>query len=169
MPISNDFYGSVVEAAEYFGCKLRAPAWDDAKPRERKSALVQATQIIDTLSYKGCKASVYVLPETATEAEIRQAEYDQPLEFPRDLDSTVPEVIRKACYEIAYALLDGVDPEMELESLGVSSQGLESVRTTYARNQRPVDHIINGVPSAQAWRWLLPFLRDGQSIHITRV
>jgi len=56
-----------------------------------------------------------------------------------------------------------------LENLGITSQGYASVRTTYARNQVPIEHIINGVPSPQAWRWLKPFLRDDDAIKLSRV
>ncbi len=67
------------------------------------------------------------------------------------------------------ALLDDRDPDMELEALGISSQGIESVRTTYARNQVPIEHLINGVPSTLAWRLIRPFLRDSDSIKLIRV
>ena len=51
------------------------------------------------------------------------AEGSQELEFPRGADTEVPEAIRRACYEIAHTLLDGKDPELELENLGIVSQG----------------------------------------------
>ena len=50
-------------------------------------------------------------------------------------------MIRCACYEIGHSLLDGKDPEMELENLGVISQGYGSVRTTYSRTH-VVEHIV---------------------------
>lgn len=58
---------------------------------------------------------------------------------------------------------------MELETLGISSQGIDSVRTTYARNQVPIEHLINGVPSNAAWRLLRPFLRDEDAVKLVRV
>jgi hypothetical protein len=64
--------------------------------------------------------------------DIRAAEAEQALEFPRGEDTEVSEAIRIACYEIAHSLLDGKDPEIELENLGMVSQGYESVRTTYS-------------------------------------
>ncbi|MGN6461659.1 MAG: methionine synthase [Pseudolabrys sp.] len=67
------------------------------------------------------------------------------------------------------SLLDGKDPELELENLGISSQGYESVRTTFSRSQVPIEHIINGVPNASAWRLLRPFLRDEDAIKLARV
>src|SRR5690606_27134828 len=101
--------------------------------------------------------------------EIRAAEASQVLEFPRGDDTEVPEAIRRACYEIAHALLDGKDPEMELEALGITSQGFHSVRTTYSRNQVPIEHLIHGVPAVLAWNLLKPFLRDDDAIRLSRV
>ncbi len=170
--MNQDFYGTVVEATEYFASRLHEQAWSMASVVDRPKALWAATIIIDTLNYKGYKNSVYELLEAnsgSTAAEIRVAEAEQALEFPRGADTVVPEVIRKAAYEIAHDLLDGKDPELELENLGIVSQGYASVRTSYARGQVPLEHIINGVPTPQAWRWLRPFLRDDDAIKLARV
>ncbi len=167
-----EFYGTVVEATEYFSHRLNERAWTQAAVLDREKALWAAMMIIDTLNYKGYKHPVYVLLEANSEAtatEIRVAEASQVLEFPRGADTIVPEVIRKAAYEIAHDLLDGKDPELELENLGIVSQGYASVRTSYARNQVPLEHIINGVPTPQAWRWLKPFLRDDDAIKLARI
>lgn len=171
MTINTDYYGTLDEAATYFANRLHERAWTGATPTDRPKALWAATRIIDTLSYKGEKAAVYAVvlaDEDATEEEKREASLTQPLEFPRGSDTEVPEAIRIATYEIAHSLLDGKDPEAELERLGISSQGFESVRTTYARNQQPIDHIINGVPNALAWRLIRPFLRDGEQLKLVR-
>lgn len=189
MSINTEYYGDVTEAGEYFAMRLHETAWTAASIADRPKALWAATQIIDTLNYKGFKAPVWTLLQTysltdiphynpdasasgvvqPTMDAIRTAEASQPLEFPRGADTTVPEAIRKACYEIAHSLLDGKDPEIELENLGISSQGYSSVRTTFARDQVPIEHLINGVPNAMAWRLLRPFLRDGDAIKLSRV
>jgi hypothetical protein len=172
MSINTEIYGSVAEANEYFTNRLHSPAWLRAPVDDRPKALWAATMVIDALNYKGNKHTVYTLlavNANATATEIRAAEALQALEFPRGADTTVPESIRKASYEVAYALLDGKDPELELENLGITSQGYASVRTTYARNQVPIEHIINGVPSPQAWRWLKPFLREDDAVKLSRV
>jgi len=183
MPINSTFYGTVLEAADYFGNRLHETAWSDATADERVRALVAATRVIDTLNYKGYKKPVYDLLQTfglvdiplvavqgsPSQQQIETAEKSQALEFPRGTDTDVPEAIRVACYEIAHSLLDGKDPEHELENLGVSSHGYSSLRTTYSRGQVPIEHIINGVPNAQAWRLIRPFLRDGDQIRLTRV
>lgn len=170
--MNQDYYGTVVEAGQYFDFRLFEQAWSAAESTDRPKALWAATLIVDTLNYKGLKNTVYELLEAdadATDVEIRVAEEAQPLEFPRGADTEVPEIIRKATYEIAHSLLDGKDPELELENLGIVSQGYASVRTSYSRNQVPLEHIINGVPATQAWRWLKPFLRDDDAIKLARI
>ena len=178
MAIDTTYYGSVDDANNYFSMRLHADAWLDASPSDWPKALWAATQIIDTLNYKGCKAAVYavILNNPHRECErwymeplIRAAEASQVHEFPRGVDTEVPVAILNACYEIAYSLLDGKDPELELENLGVISQGYSSVRTTYNRNQVPIEHLINGVPNALAWRLIRPFLRDGDSVTLSRI
>ncbi len=172
MAIRSSYYGSLEEAEDYFDGRLHESAWTGAAVADRPKALRAATRIIDTLNFKGYKNTVYLLFDDdpdATDEEIREQEAAQELEFPRGADTEVPEAIRIACYEIAHSLLDGKDPEMELENLGVVSQGISSVRTSYARNQVPIEHIINGVPNATAWRLLRPFLRDEDAIKLSRV
>lgn len=183
MAISTEYYGSISEANDYFAMVLHQRAWSLSNNDDRARALYAATLVIDTLNFKGQKHSVYQLllanpqylsPITAADrlaaqAAIRAADVAQELEFPRGADTEVPEAIRRSCYEIALSLLDGKDPEVELETLGIVSQGYGSVRTTYNRAQVPIEHLINGVPAAKAWRWLRPFLRDDDAIKLSRV
>ena len=150
--------------------RRRGPAPADAN---REKALIAARGIIDSLNYKGIKHSVYTLCGSSDlgrrEDDIRAAEASQPLEFPRGDDTTVPEAIRIAEYEIAYALLDGKDPELELENLAISAMGYGAVKTSYERSQLPIEHIINMVPSSVAWRLLRPFLRDSDALKLSRL
>ena len=179
-----DHYGTLAEAEDYFDNRLHEFAWSNAQPIERPKALIFATRIIDTLNFKGNKAAVYVLLNNAgcsqnilealemgcvSRDDVQAASLTQNLEFPRGSDTAVPNVIKCACFEIAHSLLDGKDPEIELENLGVISQGYASVRTTYSRGHVPVEHIVNYVPNALAWRWIRPFLRDEDAIILTRV
>jgi hypothetical protein len=147
--VTFNHYGTLEEAGTYFANRLHEEAWTAATDSDHERALIAATRIIDTLNYKGSS--------------------DGPLEFPRGDDTEVPEAIRIACYEIAHSLLDGKDPELELENLGISSQGLASVRTTFNRSQVPIEHIVNGVPNATAWRLLRPFLRDKDAVKLLRI
>lgn len=181
MTIAINYYGTLIEGNDYFDSRLHERSWFASSVDERPKALWAATRIIDTLNFKGFKAAVWTLLQEhgltdypkyvtkPTEDEIREAYLSQSLEFPRGSDTDVPQDIRIACYELAHSLLDGKDPEMELENLGVASQGYPSVRTTYNRAQLPIEHLINGVPNMLAWRLLRPFLRDGDAIKLSRV
>jgi hypothetical protein len=171
-----EYYGTIEEANEYFENRLHEWAWTDASSDDRRKALINATAIIDALNFKGEKAAVYdvIYDEDGEEVdwsedEVIEAELSQGLEFPRGTDVEVPDQIKIACWEISHALLDGVDPDLELENLGVVSQGIASVRTTYNRNHTQIEHLMNGIPSAAAWRYLRPFLRDTKAIKLSRV
>ncbi len=184
MAIGEDIYGSVPEATDYFASRLHEHAWTGAVPTDRPKALLAATRIIDYLNFKGEKAAIHTLllangcacdASSALEAgcvtkeQLQEASLSQPLEFPRGSDTEVPEAIRRACYEIAHSLLDDKDPELELENLGITSHGFASVRTSYSRSHVPIEHLINMVPNAMAWRILKPFIRDDDAVKLRRV
>ena len=179
-----DHYGTVAQATDYFANRLHEFAWTKAKPVDRPKALMFSTRIIDTLNFKGNKASVQSLLTASdcdcdirdalnngcvTQEQVQTASLAQNLEFPRGSDTVVPDTIICACYEISHSLLDNKDPELELENLGILSHGYASVRTTYSRSHVPIEHLINYVPNALAWRWLKPFLRDEDAIILTRI
>jgi hypothetical protein len=168
-------YATTAEAQAYFDQRLHELAWSEASQGDREKALIAATRIIDRLNFKGYKATVYAYlaglddPSLATQEEINAASREQELQFPRDADTEVPKEILLACFEIAYALLDGIDPDVELENLAIISHGYASVRTTYSRSHNPPEHLNAGVPSATAWRYLRPFLREPGGITLSRV
>jgi len=165
-------YGTIQDAEDYFACRLHESAWSQASAVDRTPALIEATRIIDSLNFKGNKSTVYdalEADEDATDATLRAANAAQALEFPRGADTAVPERIVWATYEIAHALLDGVDPEIELENMSMNDHGIGSVRASFNRSQEPLEHFMNGVPSATAWKYLKPFLRDDRQRRLTRV
>ncbi|NJL71454.1 MAG: hypothetical protein HC888_07460 [Candidatus Competibacteraceae bacterium] len=110
-----------------------------------------ATRRIDRLRFAGCRA-----------------DSEQENEFPRGSDTVVPDDIKIACCEIAYALLDGQNPEVDINDLAVSSQGFHGVRNAFEREYH-LAHIANGIPSAFAWSYLRPYLRDVSEVKISRV
>ena len=172
MAIDATFYGTLDEANDYFAKRLHEFAWSAASMADREKALIAATRLIDDLNFKGYRAAVHALSQShpnATVAEIQAVEVTQPHEFPRGADTVVPEAIRRATYEIAHSLLDNKDPELELETLTVTSMGYGSVRTSYERNQVPIEHIVNLIPSALAFKLLRPFLRDDDAVKLSRV
>jgi len=173
-------YGTVAEADSYFGTRLYSTAWDTASAGNKTKALEQATRIIDRLNFAGEKNAAHLVRISLTgrddfEINLTQEQYDailaagltQELEFPRGSDTVVPGDIKIACYEIAYALIDGVDPDREYEDQGVISQGYASVRTTYDRSI-VLEHTNSGIPSPTAWRYLRPFIKSGKNLKILR-
>lgn len=144
-------YATRTEAQAYFDERLNVDAWDDASSADQTKALAQATKIIDQLNYRGEKY-----------------DEDQENQFPRGDDIEVPQDIKDACSEIALALLDGVDPELEFENLKMTSQGYANVRSTYDAIAVP-EHFLAGVPSVTAWRYLKPYLKDASAIDMSRV
>ena len=164
-------YGTVPDGDTYFSTRLHEHAWSSASGTDKSKALVEATRAINALGFRGVKHSVYALLEAdplATEEEIRAAEESQPDQFPRDESTTVPEAVEFAAYEISHALLDGRDTEAELENLGVTSHGIQSVRVSYDRASVQTEHIANGIPSWQAWRFLLPYIDMTGAVKVKR-
>jgi len=154
-------YLTGAEAQIIANSRLNVDAWDEAVEDDGSNfgnpgsltykSLAMATAIIDRLNYQGTKTS---------STQVNQ--------FPRDDDTSIPGDIGTACFEIALALLDDVDPDLEMENLGMVSQGYANVRATYDRSV-VMPHISAGVPSATAWRYLLPYLRSPQYLNISRM
>lgn len=144
-------YASSAEADTYFATRLNASPWDDASSGNKAKAVTHATAIIDRLNFLGEKT-------VSTQAN----------QFPRNDDTTIPQDIQDACCEIAKALLDGVDPEIEIENLSMTQMQYGPAKTSYDRSRLP-EHIAHGVPSGVAWRLLKPYLRDASAVTLMRV
>jgi len=148
---TEEIYGTLVRANIYFATILNTDAWDNAIITDRQKSLIMSTRLIDRLNFAGFVA-----------------EEQQPLQFPRGTDTTIPLDIEYACYEIALALLNGFDAEQETLSLGVSSDAFSGVRTTYDGDTH-MEHIRAGIPSITAWNYLKPYLSDPRQVLISRV
>lgn len=146
-----EYYGTISRANIYFSKRLDTSAWDDAIYNDREAALIMATRAIDKLNFAGDKA-----------------DEDQSLQFPRGDDTEIPVEIEYANYELALALLDGVDQEQEVQTIGVLSEAHSGVRTTYDGDYVN-EHIRAGIPSVEAWELLYPFLRDPRQLRFSRV
>lgn len=140
------------EADTYFEGHLFSDAWDNATTANRTKAREHATRILNRLRYKGTKTD--------------DAQDD---EFPRDItNDVVPQEIIDATAEIALALLDGINPEREIENISVTSQGYAQARSTYNRDFVQF-HVSAGVPSATAWSLIRKFLANPDEVKISRV
>ena len=145
-------YGTLEGGTEYFRYSLRSEPWDCSGDTLRTKALVEATRSIENLNFASCK-------EDPT----------QDLQFPREAEpGVIPQAIEQATYELALSLLDGVNPDMEYENLSMTSQNISGIKSTYKRDSKD-DHIVCGIVSINAWRLLLPYLRDNNTINIIRV
>ena len=143
-------YATEAEGDTYMGERLNTAAWDAAASADKDKALQWATKLMDRLNFLGEKT-----------------DENQVLQFPRDADTVVPDDIKNACIESANSLLDGVDPELEFENLSMISQGYSNVRSTYDRS-RPAEHILAGIPSIIAWRFLKQYIRDIHTVDLDR-
>ncbi len=144
-------YADISFANQYFSERLHTKPWDKAPIGDRNAALSMATRYIDALDFAD-----------------RKTVADQENEFPRAGSLDVPDDIKRACCEIALALLDGIDPEQELQSARVTSDRYSSVGATYDPNSVP-EHVMAMIPSARAWTFIKPFLREPGAIRTSRV
>ena len=144
-------YSTIAEAETYFETRLHATGWDEYNLTQQTAALVTATRLIDRLNFRGSKYDA-----------------DQENEFPRGIDTTVPEDIKIACQEIAFEMLvNELDPDIELENLAIVSEGFANIRDTRNKDFAH-EHLNAGIPSARAWKFLRPYLRDDKSFKISR-
>ena len=144
-------YATTSDMTTYLTGVLITDMWDEATLAEKNKALIMATRAIDRLDFQGEKY-----------------DEDQTAQFPRGDDTTVPQDIIDANCALALALLDGVDPEQEVESLRLKSQGYASARVTYDSDFVP-EYIRAGIPSKTAWNYLKPYLRDIEQISVSRI
>ena len=80
----------------------------------------------------------------------------------------VPLEITKAIYLIADALLSGRDPQADFESQNVKVETFGPVRTEFATDKGPMQHMANMVPSPSAWALILPFLGISTSFSVNK-
>lgn len=144
-------YGSIQEADAYFTTQLGGQRWMNTETSKKQQALVAATKRIDRLNFIGLRADP-----------------SQPLQFPRGTDTTVPVAIREACYELAQALLKGVDADTERDNLRLRSSSYGGLRSEFDRSAAH-PYIAAGIPSATAWDLLWPYIRPLTSIELVRV
>lgn len=164
-------YGTLADANTYMSAnRVETGSWDDATDTEKTKALTQATIRIERLRFVGLKTpahNLYKLNPNVTEEELIAAAATQELAFPRGGDTEVPAAIKKATYELAYAILDGIDEELEYSNVFVNSQNIGGVRLT--SSQRPPPNVIAGIPSMVAWNYLRPYMVRPGGFDLRRV
>ena len=155
-------YDTYANGDTYFATRLYVSAWTEATNADKTIAIAEATMRIDRLRFSGV-----------------MVDEDQALEFPRyDLnedgsdpgaagDETIPDEIKYACFEVAFALLDGREPDTELENLAVETHRMDKL--TISKTGDILQHVLAGIPSATAWRYLRPYLALNRTLKIKRV
>jgi len=148
-------YIGVADAKEYFLSRVGSEAWDYASDGDRLKALNNATKIIDRLKYLGQKA------DSTQDHEFPR--YDPLTTFPE-----VPQDILDATCEMALALLDGVDPQLEFDNLSQIASNYANIKSNFDRTVLP-EHIQAGVPSVVGYQLIKPYLADINGTVLRRV
>jgi hypothetical protein len=146
-------YGTVGGGDTFFGQRLNGDDWLQASDNNKQKALNMATQAIDRLSFRGAKTDT-----------------EQDLEFPRGGDTTTPASIEQATYLIAIKFLQGNDPDLDIQQTLLERQRFgTNVEQQFLQNRNTPQHILVGIPSVEAWRLLVPYFRDFETVTLVRV
>lgn len=144
-------YGTLQKANNYHASMLEGQRWGYTDPTRRFQALVSATKRIDRLNFIGVQTVV-----------------GQPLQFPRGTDTLIPADIEEACYDVALALLEGVEPDTEHVNSLTTLQAYGGLRSEFDRSS-VLEYTANGIPSLTAWQKLLPYLLARREIELRRI
>ena len=169
-------YGTISRANDYFATRLHSELWEAESPLNKSKAIKTATRLIDHLNFVGEKHEAWLIrdalnvtcPTDTQLTAIWDAGETQYLEFPRGEDIYIPRDIELACYDLAFALLDGVDPEIEFVNQSTIAEGFANVRDTKDRSFVQ-EHIHAGIPSLGAWSRLRRYLRGARGLKLNRV
>lgn len=156
-----EIYADVSEAEDYFDTRLNTARWNNISEATKLKALQNATRIINTLKFKGTKI------DASQELEFPRIIYDENTDALIPLD-TIPEGIKIAEFEIAYSLLEGIDPNKEIANIASESRSYASTKIVFDRTFVH-EYIRAGVPSATAWSYLKPYLVSPSNINLVRI
>lgn len=146
----NQSYVTVNEANTFFANRLKTEVWNDSSFEDRRKSLIQATGRIERLNFAGSRYNA-----------------NQILQFPRGVDTEIPEDIKIATFLIAIKLLDEIDIDTEIDNTMMNANGYHQARTSYDRSYIQ-EHILAGIPSAEAWQHLKPYLASYRDLEILR-
>ena len=140
--VGENSYIDIDGANAYFAGRLHTDIWRETDDSNKEAALKQATRTIDRLLLKGRKTT-----DTQT------------LAFPRYPDTEVPEAVKEACCEVAFALLErGNSQRRKLQQEGVQSFTLGNMSETYTPGAG------RGLLSQEARELLRPWLLGSVNI-----
>lgn len=128
-------YVIVTEADEYFFTRPGSSNWINLDEISKSRALIHATRKIDTLIFKGVKTN----PNSINQ-------------FPRNGDTVVPEQIKWACMEEAFAIIsDNDENRRKLMQQGVTSFSIGDLSESYDVSTKSI------FLSYEARQYLKPF------------
>jgi hypothetical protein len=154
MQVSNykPMFGSVEGADRYFSEQIYGQLWEVQSLTKKQQALMTATRNLNSLRFAG-----------------RKTDEGQPLEFPRNGGTEVPEAIQRATYEEALALLKGIEPDTEYAGAFVTSRVFgRQLRTDYDTRSIP-EYVVAGIASHRAWILVKPLLDPARDVRLRRV
>lgn len=155
-----DPYADQDYADDYFeNERVITDAWDEATDVQKGKALLEATRRIDRLRFAGIKL------DSSQELEWPRNSFG--FDFPAG-GIFIPDDILKANCELAYSLLDGVEPEIEIDNTRRKLHVYSGVRSLMDTSI-PAEAVVAGIPSHMAWSYLKPYLADPKSISTKRV
>ena len=143
------YVANVGEADTFLAQRLPDTAWTAADEVAKTQVLNMATQAIDRLNFENNKTVD-----------------SQVLEFPRDGDTVVPSNIIDACILLSVEFLNGTTVNDLRNQADYKLQAYARVKTEYKEGNSP--HYMAGIPSAEAWDLLKPYLRQS-SITLNRI
>ena len=156
-------------ANTYFGRRLHTEPWDRASPSDKQKALIQSSDALDRLAYRGTKTVATQereFPRDYNPGHLYWHSADAPVNQTWPTNVTDDSVL-KACCENALALLDGVDPDLEYQNNRIMHHNFAGVSTKMATEiERP--HILCGLASFSAFKFIRPLLADNHSIRLIR-
>jgi hypothetical protein len=158
-----NYYGSLEGAMAYFNNVLHGELWIITPNDKQKKALTSATQHIDQLSFIGYESESNQILAWPRKHKI----YSRTTDTFIITDLGTPNDIIFATYELALALLRGVNVETEQANLFVRSQVMGPLRTDYTGGTP--EQVVAGIPCYRAWLLLKPYMTDVHSIRTCRV
>jgi len=127
---------TLVEAENYFNNRPNSDLWLNLSNTEKEQAIQFATLKINSLPFVGSKLSA-----------------EQPLEFPRNFSPKMPDEIKYAVCEEAYALIQN-SVHSQNKMLGISSMTVGSSSVSYT-NKDLSNALFSNQANAFLSKWLV--------------
>lgn len=144
-------YNTITDGNEYFAGHIwGSEDWFGASRDAQQWALNEGTKRLDALAYNGEKSDA-----------------DQLKAFPRD-NEEIPAKVLEAHLDITLKMLQDFVPSEEVDNLQVQSEAYAGVRTTLDTTSASKPWVLTGIMCSDAFRKLIPYLRNSRRIRILR-